>query len=145
MELHQVAQHADDLDRAVAFYTGVLGCEVIGRFDPPGLAFLRLGPVRLLLEGNAPSALIYLRVDDVRTTVDELGAAGAGQRAGNGRCRAGRGGRAQRPSSASPASASPANEYGGHGPVSSTLSSGCAVAMPATAAVKTTLSAVSSR
>jgi methylmalonyl-CoA/ethylmalonyl-CoA epimerase len=76
VELHQVAQHADDLDRAVAFYTGVLGCEVIGRFDPPGLAFLRLGPVRLLLEGNAPSALIYLRVDDVRTTVDELGAAG---------------------------------------------------------------------
>lgn len=76
MELHQVAQHADDLDRAVAFYTGVLGCEVIGRFDPPGLAFLRLGPVRLLLEGNAPSALIYLRVDDVRATVDELGAAG---------------------------------------------------------------------
>lgn len=76
MELHQVAQHADDLDRAVAFYTGVLGCEVIGRFDPPGLAFLRLGPVRLLLEGNAPSALIYLRVDDVRVTADELGAAG---------------------------------------------------------------------
>jgi methylmalonyl-CoA/ethylmalonyl-CoA epimerase len=76
VELHQVAQHADDLDRAVAFYTGVLGCEVIGRFDPPGLAFLRLGPVRLLLEGNAPSALIYLRVDDVRATVDELGAAG---------------------------------------------------------------------
>ena len=76
MELHQVAQHADDLDRAVAFYAGVLGCEVIGRFDPPGLAFLRLGPVRLLLEGNAPSALIYLRVDDVRVTADELGAAG---------------------------------------------------------------------
>jgi methylmalonyl-CoA/ethylmalonyl-CoA epimerase len=76
VELHQVAQHADDLDRAVAFYTGVLGCEVIGRFDPPGLAFLRLGPVRLLLEGNAPSALIYLRVDDVRVTADELGAAG---------------------------------------------------------------------
>jgi methylmalonyl-CoA/ethylmalonyl-CoA epimerase len=76
MELHQVAQHADDLDRAVAFYAGVLGCEVIGRFDPPGLAFLRLGPVRLLLEGNAPSALIYLRVDDVRVTAAELGAAG---------------------------------------------------------------------
>jgi len=76
VELHQVAQHADDLDRAVAFYAGVLGCEVIGRFDPPGLAFLRLGPVRLLLEGSAPSALIYLRVDDVRTTVEQLGAAG---------------------------------------------------------------------
>jgi catechol 2,3-dioxygenase-like lactoylglutathione lyase family enzyme len=76
VELHQVAQHANDLDRAVTFYTSVLGCEVIGRFDPPGLAFLRLGPVRLLLEGNAPSALIYLRVDDVRTAVAELAAAG---------------------------------------------------------------------
>ena len=60
MELHQVAQHADDLDRAVAFYSDVLGCEVIARFDPPGLAFLRLGSVRLLLDKAAPSALLYL-------------------------------------------------------------------------------------
>jgi methylmalonyl-CoA/ethylmalonyl-CoA epimerase len=71
-ELHQVAQHADDLDRAVAFYTGVLHCELISRFDPPGLAFLRLGETRLLLDRNAPSALIYLRVDDVRATADKL-------------------------------------------------------------------------
>ena len=76
MELHQIAQHADDLDRAVAFYTSMLGCEVISRFDPPGLAFLRLGDVRLLLDGNAPSALIYLRVDDVRAAAEQLRAAG---------------------------------------------------------------------
>jgi methylmalonyl-CoA/ethylmalonyl-CoA epimerase len=76
VELHQVAQHADDLDRAVDFYTSVLGCEVIGRFDPPGLAFLRLGQVRLLLDGNAPSALIYLRVDDVRAAADKLRGSG---------------------------------------------------------------------
>ena len=76
MELHQVAQHADDLDRAVDFYTSVLGCEVIGRFDPPGLAFLRLGQVRLLLDGNAPSALIYLRVDDVQAAAEQLRASG---------------------------------------------------------------------
>jgi hypothetical protein len=30
----------------------MLGCEVISRFDPPGLAFLRLGDVRLLLDGT---------------------------------------------------------------------------------------------
>lgn len=72
MELHQVAQHADDLDRAVAFYTGPLGAELIARFDPPGLAFLRLGGTRLLLEQGAPSALIYLRVDDVRTATVRL-------------------------------------------------------------------------
>ena len=76
MELHQVAQHAEDLDRAVDFYSRVLGCAVIGRFDPPGLAFLRLGQVRLLLDGNAPSALIYLRVDDVRAAADKLLACG---------------------------------------------------------------------
>lgn len=72
MQLHQVAQHADNLDRAVAFYTGVLHCELISRFDPPGLAFLRLGETRLLLDRAAPSALIYLSVDDVRATVAQL-------------------------------------------------------------------------
>jgi methylmalonyl-CoA/ethylmalonyl-CoA epimerase len=76
VELHQVAQHADDLDRAVAFYTGQLGCELISRFDPPGLAFLRLGSARLMLDKNVPSALIYLRVADVRATADKLKAAG---------------------------------------------------------------------
>ena len=76
MELHQVAQHADNLDRAVAFYSDVLGCEFITRIDPPGLAFLRLGSVRLLLDRAAPSALIYLRVDDVRAAAENLRAAG---------------------------------------------------------------------
>jgi len=76
VELHQIAQHVDDLDRAVAFYADVLGCELIARFDPPGLAFLRLGSVRLLLDRAAPSALIYLRVDDVGTAADRLRAAG---------------------------------------------------------------------
>jgi methylmalonyl-CoA/ethylmalonyl-CoA epimerase len=76
MELHQVAQHADDLDRAVAFYTGVLGGELIARFDPPGLGFVRLGSARLLLDAGAPSALIYLRVDDVRTATASLASQG---------------------------------------------------------------------
>ena len=76
MELHQVAQHADDLERAVGFYTSVLGCEVIARFDPPGLAFLRLGGTRLLLDGAVPSALIYLRVDNARAVTDKLRASG---------------------------------------------------------------------
>jgi methylmalonyl-CoA/ethylmalonyl-CoA epimerase len=76
MELHQVAQHCDDIDRATAFYSDVLGCEFIARFDPPGLAFLRLGETRLLLDKAAPSALLYFRVDDVRATADKLRAAG---------------------------------------------------------------------
>ncbi len=74
--LHQVAQHAEDLDRAVGFYTTVLGAELIARFEPPGLAFVDLGGTRLLLETGAPSALIYLRVADVRQTIDHLRTAG---------------------------------------------------------------------
>lgn len=76
MELHQVAQHVEDLDRAVAFYTTALGGEFIARFDPPGLAFLRLGDARLLLDRAAPSALVYLRVEDVRAEIDRLRDAG---------------------------------------------------------------------
>ncbi len=70
--LHQVAQHAEDLSRAVTFYTEVLGGELISTFDPPGLAFVALGDTRLLLEAAAPTALIYLRVLDVRESVEEL-------------------------------------------------------------------------
>ena len=72
MILHQVAQHVDDLDRAIEFYCRLLGEPPIATFDPPGLAFFRLGDTRLLIERGAPSALIYLRVDDVRTTVERL-------------------------------------------------------------------------
>jgi methylmalonyl-CoA/ethylmalonyl-CoA epimerase len=76
LELHQVAQRAEDLDRAVDFYTKVLGGELIARFEPPGLAFVRLGQARLLLEKAAPTALIYLRVADVRDSAEELRRAG---------------------------------------------------------------------
>ena len=72
MELHQIAQHADDLSRAVAFYEDNLGGELIATYDPPGLAFLRLGQARLLLEQGAPSALIYLRVEDAREFAHRL-------------------------------------------------------------------------
>ena len=76
MILHQVAQHAEDLERATAFYTRLLGEPPVATFDPPGLVFFRLGDTRLLLERGAPSGLIYLRVDDVRETVERLRAEG---------------------------------------------------------------------
>ncbi|GCE78440.1 VOC family protein [Cellulomonas biazotea] len=76
MSLVQVAQRATDLDRAAAFYTDLLGRGPTARFDPPGLLFFDLGGVRLLLEAGAPSALLYLRVDDVVATVERLRAAG---------------------------------------------------------------------
>ena len=71
-QLHQVAQHADDLGRATDFYTKTLGGRIIATFDPPGLAFVDLDGVRLLLEQAAPSALIYLRVPDVRESTSQL-------------------------------------------------------------------------
>jgi methylmalonyl-CoA/ethylmalonyl-CoA epimerase len=74
--LRQVAQHVDDMDRAVAFYRDVLGLPFIARFDPPGLAFFDLGSTRLLLETGAPTAIHYLGVDDVAATTEELRLAG---------------------------------------------------------------------
>jgi methylmalonyl-CoA/ethylmalonyl-CoA epimerase len=67
VQLLQVAQHAEDLDRAAAFYADVLGAAPVARFDPPGLLFFDLDGVRLLLDRAAPPALLYLRVDDARS------------------------------------------------------------------------------
>ena len=70
MDVFQVAQRAVDLDRASEFYSWLLESEPTGRFDPPGLLFFQVGATRLLLDRVAPSALVYLRVDDVRTTIE---------------------------------------------------------------------------
>ena len=72
MHLVQVAQHADDLDRAERFYAELLGTSPTARFDPPGLLFFDLDGVRLLLDAGAPSALLYLGVPDVRGSVEAL-------------------------------------------------------------------------
>jgi catechol 2,3-dioxygenase-like lactoylglutathione lyase family enzyme len=74
--LHQVAQRATDLDRAISFYQDVLGLTFIAQFDPPGLAFFDLGNTRLLLESAAPSSLLYLAVDDIDAAYDTLRARG---------------------------------------------------------------------
>ncbi len=76
MRLVQVAQGAEDLERATAFYADLLGAEPLASFDPPGLVFFDLAGVRLLLDRGAPSALIYLSVDDIEATVTRLRAAG---------------------------------------------------------------------
>jgi methylmalonyl-CoA/ethylmalonyl-CoA epimerase len=76
MRIVQVAQRADDLARATAFYADLLGVAPTATFDPPGLVFFDLDGVRLLLERGAPGALLYLAVDDVDATVARLRAAG---------------------------------------------------------------------
>jgi methylmalonyl-CoA/ethylmalonyl-CoA epimerase len=75
-KLVQVAQRADDLTRATAFYARLLGAEPVAAFDPPGLVFFDLDGTRLLLDRGAPAALIYLAVDDVHRRVEELRADG---------------------------------------------------------------------
>ena len=72
MALVQVAQRADDLDRATRFYTELLGHGPSATYDPPGLVFFDLDGVRLLLESRAPSAVLYLRVDDIEAEVARL-------------------------------------------------------------------------
>ncbi|XVV09645.1 VOC family protein [Actinoplanes sp. CA-131856] len=76
MRAVQIAQHADDLPRATAFYTDLLGAPPTATFDPPGLVFFDLEGQRLLLDRGAPSALHYFLVDDVAATVERLRAAG---------------------------------------------------------------------
>lgn len=76
MQLVQIAQHAEDLDRATAFYRDLLGSDPTATYDPPGLVFFDLDGVRLLLDRGAPSALLYLAVEDVEATVARLRAAG---------------------------------------------------------------------
>jgi methylmalonyl-CoA/ethylmalonyl-CoA epimerase len=76
MALVQVAQRAEDLDRATRFYTELLGRGPAATYDPPGLVFFDLDGVRLLLETRAPSALLYLRVGALDAEVARLEALG---------------------------------------------------------------------
>lgn len=69
MDLFQVAQHADNLDRARRFYSRLLEDEPVAYFDPPGLLFFSVSGIRLLLDPEAPSALVYLKVPDVARAV----------------------------------------------------------------------------
>ena len=68
----QVAQHADDLDRAEQFYSALLGVPPTARFDQPGLLFFTVGRTRLLLDRGAPSSLIYLEVRGLRERIEQL-------------------------------------------------------------------------
>ena len=71
MRIVQIAQQAEDLERAMQFYVDALGAERVATFDPPGIAFVRLGDVRVMFERGAGSARLYLEV------VDETGLFGA--------------------------------------------------------------------
>jgi methylmalonyl-CoA/ethylmalonyl-CoA epimerase len=73
----QIAFPVSDVDRAEAFYGGVLGLRRLYRFGD--LAFFDCAGVRLLLEKAAkvnPQGVIYFRCADIALTVDELSGRG---------------------------------------------------------------------
>ncbi len=74
--LHQIALTTADLERSTGFYQDVLGLPLIASFDPPGLAFFRVGDVRLSIqkvdEVEATSSVIYLAVQDIDAATDSL-------------------------------------------------------------------------
>ncbi|MDX2376538.1 methylmalonyl-CoA epimerase [Microbacterium sp. LRZ72] len=73
MRLLQVAQRAEDLDRAAAFYARLLDAAPIARFAAPDLVFFEMAGVRLLLDREAPSAVFSFEVDNVHEAIERLG------------------------------------------------------------------------
>jgi methylmalonyl-CoA/ethylmalonyl-CoA epimerase len=78
--LGQIALTVGDVERATAFYRDTLGVPFL--FGAPGLAFFRLGDVRLMLsipEGADPRTMaspLYFRVRDIVATHAALAARG---------------------------------------------------------------------
>jgi methylmalonyl-CoA/ethylmalonyl-CoA epimerase len=70
MKLLQVALRAENLDRAAAFYSELLGVPPAARFGP--LLFFRLADVRLLFEQGAGPALVYFEVPDLHEAMGRL-------------------------------------------------------------------------
>ncbi len=64
--LAQIARTVPDIDAAKAWYGETLGLDLIYAF--PGMAFFRLGDVRLYLQQGdkgGPESVLYFRVDDI--------------------------------------------------------------------------------
>ena len=67
--LAQVARNVPDIEAAKAWFGETLGLELLYAF--PGMAFFRLGDVRLYLQQDAkpgPESPLYFRVDDIQAT-----------------------------------------------------------------------------
>jgi len=91
-EIVSVRYMVDDVDKSIAFYTELLGFEVLTSF-PPAFADVKRGNLRLLLSGPKSSAgrpmadgatpgpggwnRIHFIVDDIDSEVDRLRGGGA--------------------------------------------------------------------
>ena len=64
--VRQVALAAGrDLDATLAFWREVLGLAIHARYDPPGIAFIMAGDVRLLFTDGVPAGTVYLDMQDL--------------------------------------------------------------------------------
>ena len=67
-----------DLDRTLAFWHDCLGLPLHSRFDPPGIAFIIVGGVRLFFSDGLPPGTVYLDIqnlDDFCAWAEQRGAA----------------------------------------------------------------------
>ena len=75
--VRQVALAAGrDLDSTLAFWNGVLGMVTHALYDPPGIAFIMAGPVRLFFGDGIPPGTVYLDMaglDDFYTVTMSAG------------------------------------------------------------------------
>ncbi len=76
--LYQVAGALEDAEDTAHFYGKVLGCPILGRFDPPGLLFVGLGASRLMLQSGASPVTVYVwpaAFDSVLADLERAGVA----------------------------------------------------------------------
>ena len=80
--LMQVAMSVNDMPRAVAFYRDAVGLTQLPIPAPPTMAFLTIGPIRLMLslpEGNLKpggGTVLYFTVEKIEDAVKEMTARG---------------------------------------------------------------------
>jgi catechol 2,3-dioxygenase-like lactoylglutathione lyase family enzyme len=75
--VRQVALSAGrDLDATLAFWRDVLGMSVHARYDPPGIAFIMAGEVRLFFTDGVTAGIVYLDIAGLDTFHAEAKAAG---------------------------------------------------------------------
>ena len=75
--VRQVALAAGrDLDATLAFWRDVLGLSVHALYDPPGIAFIMAGDVRLLFTDGVPAGTVYLDMQDLDGFCASAAAAG---------------------------------------------------------------------
>ena len=76
--VRQVALAAGrDLDRTLDFWRDCIGLPLHARFDPPGIAFIMAGGVRLFFSDGLPPGTVYLDVEGLEAFCAEAQARGA--------------------------------------------------------------------